>query len=176
MLNHEMKNYFLIYLVVVSFNLLYGQSSFDGVYIGLDEMCWTDSLGHKDCYSDPSRPKYKWYHLTTLKIKGDSVFVDQNPISIFKEDTLHSASDGAFYYYTGIITNKTDSIFTIDLTELFCDYCGELMQKQNDGTYKRILRKKQLKVMISSSEILINNYAFKKIDRFKRLISESSPK
>jgi hypothetical protein len=98
---------------------------FDGLYVGLEEMCWTDSAGKKECYIDPANSKRKWYHLTYIKIKGDSAFVDQNPVSIYKKDTGFSASDGAFYYYSGLFKTK-DTTIIFNLTELFCDYCGHL--------------------------------------------------
>jgi hypothetical protein len=83
------------------------KNKLDGVYIGLEPMCWTLKDGTKECYSDPARPKRKWFHLTYFKIQGDTIFADQSHISIYKKDTLHSSSDGAFFYYHGHINLMT---------------------------------------------------------------------
>ena len=139
-----------------------GQSGLNGTYIGLEEMCTLDSHGQKECYNDPSKPKYKWYHLTTLKIEGDSAFLEQSPIAIFNKDTLYSGSDGGYYYYSGAIKRTTETIITISLTETSCDYCGELMKELSDGTFIREYRTKQYLAKIDSNGLLINSYLFKK--------------
>jgi hypothetical protein len=90
------------------------------LYIGLDEIAGQISLGNKDCFNDPENPKYKWYYQNKPKIKGDNVFLDQSPVSIFLTDTLSGVSDGGFFYYKGTYTNK-DSLITINLKEIYCD-------------------------------------------------------
>src|SRR4051794_16141805 len=84
-------------------------TSLNGVYIGLEELPFR---------VDPAKPKWKWFHLSYLKIKGDSVFLDQSPVSIYKKDTSFSASDGGFYYYSGKLF-KVDTTLTINLKEIF---------------------------------------------------------
>src|SRR5437868_2652618 len=107
---------FLFYTIsLFSLTSTFAQDSkLDGVYVGLEPMCWTLKNGTKECYSDPAKPKRKWYHLTFLKIQGDTIFADQSPITIYKKDTLYSSSDGAFYYYHGHI-NQSDTTATIKL-------------------------------------------------------------
>ncbi len=101
----------------------------NGLYVGLEDM---------GAQVDQSKPKWKLYHLSYLKIKGDSVNLDQSPISIYKIDTSFSASDGGFYYYSGTLTTS-DTTIEINLKETSCDYCGELMKKNADGTFEREL-------------------------------------
>ena len=147
-------------------------SSLNGVYAGLEEMCWTDSTGKKDCYTDPARPKRKWYHLGYLKIKGDSAFLDQNPVNIgAKRDTLWSSSDGAFYYYSGTVQRRDTSIL-INLKELFCDYCGVPVEIKPDGSKEVIKRTKQLKGRSTDKGILIDGYLYARTTEKERLISE----
>ena len=73
-------------------------------------------------YSDSTKPHYKWYHLSQLTFKVDSVYLEQSPIAIYKKDTVFSASDGGFYYYAGTIEKyKGQTIANMTLTS--CDYC-----------------------------------------------------
>ena len=146
-------------------------SSLDGFYTGLEEMCWTDSTGKKDCYGDPADPKWTWYHLGNLKIIGDSVFLDQSPICIYKNDTTFSASDGAFYYYSGTV-EKHDTNVLINLTELFCDYCPVHILTEPNETEEVIKRKKLLRGIVHSKGIVINGYLYRKELKKESLISE----
>jgi hypothetical protein len=146
-------------------------TSLNGSYVGLQEHCRTDSFGKKDCYSDPGNPERKWYHYSYLKVKGDSVFLDQSPISIGrKNDTLWSASDGAFYYYHGTIS-KNDTAAKMDLNLISCDYCA-IPTKDNPRAYLFPFRK-LLHVKITKAGLLINGYLFTKSNRREKLISES---
>jgi hypothetical protein len=121
-----------------------------------------------ECYSDPARPERKWYHLTYLKIKGDSVFADQDPVNIYKRDTVYSSSDGAFYYYHGTI-NRTDSLATIKVQLIFCDYCA-VPAEENPRAYLFPAIKKYA-CKLTEKGILINGYLLKKtVDR--KMISE----
>jgi hypothetical protein len=86
----------------------WGQLPLRGTFVGLESM---------SNYQDPAKPNYKWYHLSVLTFKGDSVFLDQSPIAIYKKDTLFSTSDGGFYYYKGILEKyqgKTIADLTLD--------------------------------------------------------------
>ena len=112
-------------------------TSVNGIYKGLEEICWTDSTGRKECFIDPTNSESKWYHLGILKIKGDSAFLDQNPVSINNEDTSYSASDGGFYYYKGT-TNIKDSVVSISLEEVLCDYCASVKISAVGGTIKQM--------------------------------------
>ena len=154
-----------------TFSLIYGQTSLDGTYLGVEEKCYVDKEGKKDCYTDPSNPKWKWYNLSKMKIKGDSVFLDQSPIAIYKRDTSFSASDGGFYYYSGRLT-KVDTVVNIQLTELYCDYCGVQVEQLPDGTTKIAKRTKQWTAKITSRGILINGYLFRKTITQEDLMSE----
>jgi hypothetical protein len=146
-------------------------TSLNGSYVGLQEHCRTDSFGKKDCYSDPGRPERKWYHYSYLKLKDDSVFLDQSPISIGrKNDTLWSASDGAFYYYHGTIS-KSDTSAKMDLKLIFCDYCA-IPTQDNPRAYL-FPSEKLFHAKITKAGLLINGYLFRKSNRREKLISES---
>ena len=151
--------------------LSYGQSSLEGTYVGLEEKCWVGKDGKKDCYNDPSRPKWKWYNLSKMKIKRDSVFLDQSPVAIYKKDTTFSASDGGFYYYSGKLT-KVDTVVNIQLTELYCDYCGVQVKQMPDGTTQVVKRTKKWIAKIADKGIVINGYLFRRVSTEENLMSE----
>jgi hypothetical protein len=117
------KKPFLTFLIFHLVTLTFGQSAFDGMYVGLEPMCWTLKSGKTECYTDSEKLKSKWYHLTYLKVQGDSAFADQNPVGIYKQDTTFSSSDGAFYYYHGHV-KTSDTTAIIQMKLIFCDYCG----------------------------------------------------
>jgi hypothetical protein len=144
------------------------QTSLNGFYIGFEEMCTTDSAGHKECYTDPGTPERKWYHLTQMRIYGDSIFWNQSPISVYQKDTLYSASDGAFYYYRGVFKRNKD-LLTINFNEISCDYCGIEVMRQSDGTLVEVKRTRQLVASVTNKGILINGYLFikRKPKRYK---------
>lgn len=73
-------------------------------------------------FGDPSKPQYKWYHLSELTFKGDSIYLEQSPIAIHNNDTIFSASDGGFYSYAGTIQVFRGQTVA-DLTLTTCDYC-----------------------------------------------------
>ena len=157
-----MRKFVTIILTLFTLSVTYGQTNLNGIYKGQEEMCVTDSLGKRDCFSDPKRPEWKWYHLNYLRINGDSVFLGQSPISKFKQHTLYSASDGGFYYYSGTIKTLSNSTIFIDLTEHHCDYCGTQVRIQPDGTYKEEKRKIQIVGKLENDLILTDNVVYKK--------------
>jgi hypothetical protein len=157
----KMKRLFLTIATFIITNILFGQTVIDSVYKGLQEMCWVDTInGIKDCYIDEARPKWKWYHTTILKFSGDSVFVEQSPILVHKKDTLYSASDGGFYYYSGTVTRNNENTVTLDLTETNCDYCGVLTKKQEDGTLLVVKRTKHFIATVTTNGMIINGQKF----------------
>lgn len=96
---------------------VFGQFKPQGTYVGLEKMTR---------YENAAKPNYKWYHLSVLTFKGDSVFLDQSPIAIYKKDTIFSTSDGGFYYYKGklkMYQGKTIADFALDS----CAYCPNLL-------------------------------------------------
>ena len=130
----------------------------DGYYMGMERMCWMDENGKAEYY-DPPR---KWYHLNSLYIQNDSVFLSRVPVTIHKKDTLHSASDGAFYYYFGKLA-QTDSGIIARFYKRRCDYCK--MKKTTDTPVYKIEKTKD--------GVLMNglNYGLKEKDK---KISDSS--
>jgi hypothetical protein len=139
-------------------------TSLNGLYAGLEYMGTS---------TDPVYPGkvFKAYHLAYLKIRGDSVFLDQNPIFVHKNDTSYSASDGGFYYYSGTLT-KTHTTVLFNLKELFCDYCGVPVETKPDGTQQPIKRKKQLKGRITDKGFIIDGYLYSRTTKKEDLISE----
>ena len=167
-----MKQTFLILFAILFATFSFGQSKIDNAYVGTEKICWKQT-GKNSCdNTDNENPKWKWYHLNILKIKGDSVFLDQSPILIYKKDTTFSASDGAFYYYHGKLTQLTDTTFSIRLTEIFCDYCGEPVEKQKDGTMKRVYRTKTYLCKKTKNGFWANDILYKQVINKGNLISE----
>ncbi|SFE63595.1 hypothetical protein SAMN05518672_108189 [Chitinophaga sp. CF118] len=80
-----MKKILFIMLVCCFPLISIAQTSLNGFYIGLEEMCSTDSAGLKECYTDAGHPERKWYHLTQMTIHGDSIFWSQSLISVYKK-------------------------------------------------------------------------------------------
>ncbi|HEY0054787.1 MAG TPA: hypothetical protein VGB63_05480, partial [Pedobacter sp.] len=126
----------------------------NGLYVGLEEIGVT---------IDPSRPERKWYHLGNLIIKGDSAFLDQSPVSIYKNDTSFSASDGAFYYYSGTYKAK-DSTLIFKFKMDRCDYCAREVRKLKNGKYEEIEKFKELVAIRKPQGLLIKNYLYEKKD------------
>lgn len=89
-------------------------------------MCWKNKKGQIECYDSPR----KWYHLNTILIDNDSIFLYKVPVRIDKNDTIYSASDGAFYYYYGVI-KQVDTSQIAYLTSHNCDYCGTMIREDS---------------------------------------------
>ncbi|AWI25124.1 hypothetical protein [Flavobacterium pallidum] len=89
---------------------------------------------------DPSKPDSKWFHMTKLTFRKDSVFIVQTPVYVFNSDTTYSESDGGFYNYKG--TFEDNGHFVIDAIETGCDYCPELMSTGKNGKLQRVYRHK----------------------------------
>ena len=179
----KMKRFILILAVLTITNISFGQSHIDSIcteyptrskwlalfekahidsiYSGLQEICWNNGKREKQCYTDPTKPKRKWYHLTTIAFSGDSVFVKQSPVSINKKDTLYSASDGGFYYYTGIVIKNNKNVVIINLTETHCDYCTMPTETQEDG--KKVERRKTFIAAITTAGLTINKQQFRRV-------------
>ncbi|MFT3796603.1 hypothetical protein [Flavobacterium sp.] len=84
------------------------QKNAEKTFIGYEKICWQKN--EKDTCENYLNeiPSQKWYHENILKIRNDSVFLDKNPISKVGKKTYYSASDGGFYYYSGVI-KRTNS-------------------------------------------------------------------
>lgn len=82
----------------------------NGVYQGLERMAGYD-------------PPRKWFHLNTAYVRHDTLFLYKEPIMIRKKDTIHSASDGGFYYYFGSL-HLQDTTLSVRLAKTNCDYCA----------------------------------------------------
>lgn len=117
-----MKRQLLIIIVLVTVF----KSTSQTYYRGLERMCWTTQHGKTECYDSPR----KWYHLNTVLLDNDSIFLYKIPVQIQNKDTIYSASDGAFYYYLGVI-KKSDTNNIAYLTSHNCDYCGTRIQEDS---------------------------------------------
>ncbi len=154
-----MKTITLILFITVISNPIFGQNKLDGIYKGLIEISFIDSLGVKHNYGESFNSKYKWYHLSYLKIENDSAFLDMHPISITdKGDTLYSASDGGFYFFKGIFELEDELI--IKLSEVTSDYCGKLVVKNEEGKLIPKKRRKTLRGKIEGKGINIAGQLF----------------
>ncbi|NMH27853.1 hypothetical protein [Flavobacterium silvaticum] len=108
-----MKSYCFIFLVVSISG--FSQLSKEKIHVGYEPISLNPD-------KDSGHPKQKWFHKYMLKIKKDSVFVDKIPVSVIGKDTLHSESDGGFYYYKGTLVRQENQV-KIELTETGCEYC-----------------------------------------------------
>ena len=115
---------------------------------------------------DESEPESVWLRETLIKFKNDSVFIDQNPISVNKKDTLYSSSDGGFYYFQGIKTENLGKI-KILTKEIACDYCPTEMRKNSDGNFEKVHREKNFEAEKISNGLQIQNQIFKKVKNRK---------
>lgn len=152
-------------LVVISVLYLIGCKAppdYNGTYIGFEEIYITDGQSIKHRYLDENKPESKWYHQSTLIIKGNSAWLEQSPISIIAADTLFSASEGGFYSYSGKIVRQNDNKISIDFLETHCDYCPQLAEKNADGTYQAIASKKHYDAILSEQGLTIDGNFFKK--------------
>ena len=108
-----------------------------------------------------SNPEMVWFYETLIKFKNDSVFIDQNPISVNKKDTLYSSSDGGFYYFKGTQTENLGKI-KILTKEIACDYCPTALKKNSEGNFEKISREKNFEAEKISNGLQIQNQIFKK--------------
>ena len=161
------KGFFLVILICFGREVR-AQNNLDGYYKGLEPNCDTLENGIIQCYPDAHHKKWKMYHLTEIKIQGDSVFADQSPVSIYKKDTSFSASDGAFYYYHGHM-KQNDSIVNIQLKLIFCDYCG-IPGPTITAFWPPSVKNWNCKK--TKDGLLINGYLFRKTNQKEAMTSE----
>ena len=111
-----MKKPTLALIAFLLFTAAFGQFKPKGTFVGLEEI--TAFNTHRDL----KYPNHKWYHLSVISFKSDSVFLEQSPVGIYKTDTIFSASDGGFYSYAGTIRiSQGRTVADLDLKS--CDYC-----------------------------------------------------
>jgi hypothetical protein len=145
-----MKFYFYIFFVISTFSC--SKPTKETIYVGYEPiMIFKDKSGNKTNLDTENQNK-KWFYKNLLKIKNDSIFLDRIPITKIGNQTQHSSSDGGFFYYKGIKIKTR-----IELIEISCDYCHELISKNG----KKIKRK--LNGKITEKGIEINNVKFKEI-------------
>lgn len=144
----------------------------DGLYLGYEEMCYVDSTGKKECYGDPANKAQKWFHKSYLKIRSDSAFMDQDPIAVSKQDTAYSASDGAFYYYKGTVTEQGDSII-IKFNNKICDYCGRPVKTGPNGELIYIKEERIIKGKKDGDGLVLEGVLYKRTGLQKKLWSET---
>ena len=139
-------------------------TSLNGFYSGLE---------YDRITTDPAYPgkKFTAFHIGYLRIKSDSIFLDQMPIFVYNKDTSYSVSDGGFFYWRGT-KNKNDTAVLINLTEYYCDYCGILVRTNAEGKEEFYPRTKQLIARLTSEGLLIKGYIYRKMLNTDTLISE----
>ena len=169
-----MKYAIFLILILPYSNNCFGQKIPEGIYKGFEKICFSSTAKEHCINYVKSDKKTKWYHLNLLKIKGDSVFLDQLPLSVRKIDTIYSASDGGFYFWKGTYSFKND-ILVIDLTEICCDYCAEILKIAEDGSGIKVRRKKQLEMIITNGIIKYGEDSYNFSDNNQSLISEDPP-
>lgn len=163
-----MKIYYLAFLLVST--LSFSQTK-EKIFVGYEPIMWnTDKNGNKTNV-DFENPKQKWYHKNKLKIKNDSVFLDRVPVSKIGNKTLHSASDGAFYYYKGVLIKENNQT-KIELTEIDCDYCAVRIPKNKN----EIIPKRKLYGKITEEGIEVNNVKMNEIEYSEFLLRSETLK
>lgn len=145
-------------LVILSlFITLHASCQLDnGVYQGLESM-----KGYGDG---------RWYHLNTVYVRNDSVFLYKEPIHIRKKDTVYSASDGAFYYYFGKV-RRADSVLYVWLARNNCDYCARKVRVDTvTGFYHPVIDTVEYRVRSIAEGFVLNGVPYKlksrKLDSF----------
>ncbi len=88
-----------------------GEEVPSGDYIGLEEM------GD----ASPDGPNSGWYHENTLTVRGNSVALNQVPVTISNNEKAYSASDGGFYNFEGTL-EKSQGKYFARLTLTHHDY------------------------------------------------------
>src|SRR5882724_7252208 len=142
-----MKHPLILLLVfgILTFNKAHSQKITDGKYLGFEDMAQLE----------PYKPSHKWYHLTHVKITGDSVSVYQNPVYMLKRDTIWGSSDGGFYYFKGKVSINGNQI-VLNLLQTKCDYCGVMVDKNGHV----LPRYKTMTGQITPKGFIINNHLF----------------
>ena len=146
---------FLSILLIFLTGTLFAQS-LDGYYEGMERMSWVNEKGKTEYYDSPR----KWFHFNHLTIKNDSVYLYRCPVILKKRDTLHSASDGAFYYHYGLLL-KTDSGYFVSYYKRECDYCSH-KKKKNPVTGKLLPENTQeiYKITVGDKGLEINGVKY----------------
>ena len=151
------------FITIVVFGLISLTTFSQSVYTGLERMCWINDKGKLECYDAPR----KWYHLNTLLIENDSLFIYKVPVKIEKKDTLYSASDGAFYYYYGKFQQNDTNTIAI-LTMHNCEYCGRQVRIDSiTGFMFPIPKIDTLKVIKRTNELVIGNVIYRNDNKQK---------
>ncbi|MBK9248218.1 MAG: hypothetical protein IPM69_08940 [Ignavibacteria bacterium] len=150
----------LIFILLVGLCTLKAFSQVnDGLYKGLERMCWKNEKGNVECYDAPR----KWYHENTVLIEKDSIFIYKVPLHVIGKKKYYSASDGAFFYYLGVI-HHTDRGDTVRLTMNNCDYCYQSIQIDTiTGFMYPISTVKNYKLSIIPKGIKIGDVSYRKL-------------
>ncbi len=157
------RNCIIIFLIFLNaIGQAFSQSKLDGKYIGLEEICWVDSIGKKHCYGEELNEE-KWYHENLLTIKADSIFIEKNPVSIKKKKKFYSASDGGYYYYAGKISMR-DSFGYATLIMISCDYCPHPVKFNKESKkYDDVKNEPETNIfLIQDDGILFQNVLYKR--------------
>jgi len=128
------------------------------LYKGFERMCWTNDKGKIECYDAPR----KWYHENLLLIDKDSLFIYKVPVQIVGKKKIYSASDGAFYYYFGTVT-QTETGTIVSLTMNNCDYCGHRVKIDTATGFMYPVAKVETYKLTKSADVLkIGNVLYNK--------------
>jgi hypothetical protein len=159
----------ILIAIVTGFRPALAQSKLDGVYQGIEEIVWTDSLGlsHNVFLSGDSS---KWYHESHLAIRADSIFIGQSPLHIVNGKKLYSASTGGFYYYAGTIL-KTDSSIITKISLTSCGYCPQpvtstIDEKTGEETLIKVDQIKKVLTYIlikTKNGLVLNNVHYRRL-------------
>jgi hypothetical protein len=116
-----MRSSIILLLICVVSHKGQAQDTLAKIYVGLEKIYDADPL-HNQTSGTPANRKYQPYHLTYISFKGDSIFLEQIPVSIYKRDTIYSTPDGGFYSYIGKTTEEQGKT-KANLTLQDCNNC-----------------------------------------------------
>ena len=162
-------NWLSFIFIITCFLPAKAQSRLDGVYQGMEEMTWTDSMGirHNAFLSQDSS---KWYHENILVIRADSIFIGQSPVHIVSGQKLYSASTGSFYYYAGSILKK-DSSLIVRMSLTSCGYCPQevvsaIDEKTGEQTFIEVdaTKRELIYTLIKTKKgLILNNVNYQRL-------------
>lgn len=153
------RNSIIIGTIIVLVSFKSNESNYENteiLYLGFEKM---------EGYFDESHPDYRWFRKTFIKFKKDSVFIDQSPIAISKNDTIYSSSDGGFYYYKGTSKNRKGNQIKITIKEISCDNCPTIMKIDSNGKY--VKREKNLIAKRIGNNLHIGNELYRRVKNEK---------
>lgn len=141
-----------------------------GIYAGLEKKYKSDSIGSgTDTYTPK---KYQWFNLSYISFRGDSVFLEQIPVYVYKRDTIFSASEDGVFSYSGILSIDGATL----KAELELNDCDTCPMRMINFTPAKGAAEDAESLPVNTDEDLIRKEESKARNRFKHLTIKKVPK